>query len=65
MTAAQVLFIIALACMLGVVASFFLGMVAMTKGQEKDHKTSNKMMRMRVYFQGLALLFLLLAYLAK
>ena len=65
MTAANILFFIALACMAGVVGSFFMGMVAMTRGQKKDHKTSNKMMRMRVFFQGFALLFLLLAYLAK
>jgi hypothetical protein len=65
MTASAVFVVLALLCMLGVVASFFRGMVAMTRGQEKDHKTSNKMMQRRVYFQGFALLFFLLAYLTK
>lgn len=65
MTAATVLFFIALACMLAVVGSFFWGMVAMTGGEEKDRVKSNKMMRFRVFFQGFALLFLLLSYLAK
>ncbi len=65
MIAANILFFIALACMLGVLGSFFWGMVAMTKGQEKDAATSNKMMRLRVTFQGLALAFLLLSYLAR
>ncbi len=58
-------FIAALVCMLCVVGSFLWGIVAMTKGGEKDHLTSNKMMRMRVLFQGLAILFLFLAYAAK
>ena len=58
-------FFAALAAIGGVVVSLFWGMVAMTKGGEKDHRTSNKMMRMRVLFQGLAILFLFLAYLAK
>lgn len=65
MVASTVLFFIALACMLAVVGSFFWGMVAMTGGSDKDRIASNKMMRFRVGFQGLALLFLLLSYLAK
>jgi len=52
-------------CMLGVVGSFLWGMVAMTKGGERNHKTSNKMMQMRIIFQALAILFLFLAYAAK
>ena len=55
----------AMVCMVGVVISLFWGMVAMTKGGEKDHQNSNKMMRMRVLFQGLTILFLFLAYLAR
>lgn len=58
-------FFAALACMVGVLLSLLLGVVAMTKGQEKDHKTSNSMMRMRVVMQGMALLFLLLSTMAK
>lgn len=65
MTAATLLFFIALGFMLAVAGSFFWGMVAMTGGEEKDRRTSNKMMRMRVTFQGLALVFLLLAYIAR
>ena len=65
MSAATIFFFMALASMLAVLGSFFWGMVAMTKGQEKDHRTSNKMMRMRVIFQGLALLFLVLSAAAK
>lgn len=65
MTAANLLFFIALACMLAVVGSLIWGMVAMTRGSEKDAQTSNKMMRFRVVFQGLALAFLFLSYLAR
>lgn len=66
MTAAHLFFFLALACMVGVVAVFFMGMVAMTRGAgEKDAKLSNKMMYLRVLFQGGAILFLFLAYAAK
>jgi len=37
----------------------------MTKDTKKDHKTSNIMMRFRVLFQGLTILFLVLAYFSK
>jgi hypothetical protein len=47
------------------VASLFGGLLAMSKGTEKDHKTSNKMMQARVILQGLAILFLFLAYAAR
>ncbi|MDE1152806.1 MAG: twin transmembrane helix small protein [Micavibrio sp.] len=57
--------VLALLCMLCVVGSFLWGMVAMTKGGERDHKTSNKMMQMRVVFQALAILFLFLSYATK
>jgi hypothetical protein len=65
MTVSTALFFVALACLLGVVVSLFWGLFAMTQGEQKDRVTSNKMMRMRVFFQGLTLLFLLLSYLAK
>jgi hypothetical protein len=65
MTTATVLFFIALACMAVVVGSLLTGIVAMARGREKDHKTSNKMMQMRVLFQGLAIVFLFLSYLAR
>lgn len=60
-----IFFIIALICMAGVVVSLVAGLATMTKGGEKAPRLSNKMMRLRVLFQGLALLFLFLAYLAK
>ena len=65
MTTANILFFIALGFMIAVVASFFGGMISMTRGGEEDNKTSNKMMRLRVTFQGLALIFLLLSFLAR
>lgn len=51
--------------MVAVVISFLGGIIAMTKGQKKDHQNSNKMMNFRVFFQGLAILFLLLSFVAK
>ncbi|HYD19312.1 MAG TPA: twin transmembrane helix small protein [Patescibacteria group bacterium] len=65
MSGANLLFFAALICMVAVLGSFLLGMVAMTREGEKNRDRSNKMMRFRVLFQGLALLFLLLAYLAR
>lgn len=58
-------FFAALLCIAGVVISLFGGMIAMAKGQAKDHRASNKMMQMRVVCQSLAIGFLTLAYLAK
>lgn len=58
-------FFIALACMLGVLGSLIFGVAFMTKGGEKDHQSSNRMMRLRIVLQGLALAFMLLAALAK
>ncbi|MBI1214805.1 MAG: twin transmembrane helix small protein [Alphaproteobacteria bacterium] len=51
--------------MLVVVFSLIAGIVTMTKDTDKSHKKSNKMMQMRVLFQGLALLFLFLSYMAR
>jgi hypothetical protein len=62
---ATVFLIAAVICMLGVVVVFVRGIGAMTGGKDKDHERSNKMMRWRVIFQAGALLFLLLAYLAR
>lgn len=61
----NIFFLAAMAAMIGVVISLFWGLFVMTKGAEKDHQTSNKMMRLRVLFQGLAIIFLFLAYLSK
>jgi hypothetical protein len=66
MTASGIFFILALVCMVGVVGVFLTGIVAMTRGAgQKDAKLSNKMMYLRVIFQGGAILFLFLAYAAK
>lgn len=48
--------------LLGVIVSLVMGVGAMTRGKENDSKTSNKMMQMRVFCQGLVLLFLFLAF---
>ena len=61
MTASAFFFVAALVCMLGIFLSLVAGIVAMTRGREQDHKTSNKMMRFRVILQGLAIIFLFLA----
>lgn len=61
----QTLFIAALVSMAGVVISMVLGFRAMAKGSQQDHKTSQRMMRMRVFFQAMAVLFLFLAYVTK
>jgi hypothetical protein len=65
MTLSNFFFFAALAAIGGVVVSLAWGLFAMTRTEQKDRVTSNKMMRMRVLFQGLALFLLLLAYLAK
>ena len=51
--------------MLGVVGSLIGGIFVMTKGAEKDRRTSNKMMQLRVLCQGAAIMLLFLAYLAR
>jgi hypothetical protein len=55
----------ALLCILAVTGTLFWGVVTMAKPADKERMKSNKLMRMRVLFQGLALLFLALAYLAR
>ncbi len=66
MSPLSVVFVIAAAvAALGVVGSFFWGMVVMTRGREADTKTSNRMMQFRVICQGLVFLFLFLAYAAQ
>lgn len=51
--------------LLGVVISLVVGVGAMTRGKEKDTQTSQKMMQMRIFCQGLVLLFLFLAFMAS
>jgi hypothetical protein len=58
-----VLLVIAMLATLGVL---FLGMFSMAKGGEFNRKYGNKLMRLRVIMQGLAiLLFLLLILVVK
>ncbi len=47
--------------MAAVLASLFLGVFVMAKGGESNKKHSNKLMRMRVMLQGLAVLLFILA----
>jgi len=66
MSSLSIIFIVAAGlALLGVVGSLFWGMVVMTRGREQDHKTSNRMMQLRVLCQGLTLFFLFLAYAAQ
>ncbi len=65
MTATSLFFTLALACIAGVVLVFVMGMLALTRGREKDHTTSNRMMRLRILLQAGAILFLFLAFATK
>ena len=47
--------------MLAVLASLFLGLFVMVKGGEANKKYGNKLMQARVWLQGLAILFFILA----
>ncbi len=65
MTLATLFIIAAMICIVCVVVSLFGGLFFLTQGEQKDRMSSNKMMRMRVLFQGLTIFFLFLAYLAS
>ena len=44
----------------------FTGLISMARGGEFDRKNSNRLMRLRVLFQGIAvLIFILLAFVFK
>lgn len=58
------LILLTFAC-LAVVGTLVLGIFAMTKGGDFNQKYGNKMMRLRVVFQGLALALLAMAYFAS
>lgn len=60
-----IFFFVAAACMAAVLVSLLVGLVAMGKGGEKDHRTSNKMMQFRIIFQAAAIFFLFMSFLAK
>ena len=51
--------------MLAVLASLGIGLFAMAKGGEFGRKNSNKMMRIRIGLQALAILFFFLAVSSK
>ncbi len=57
-----VLLIIAMVLTLGVL---FAGLITMARGGEFSRKYGNKLMRWRVIMQGIALIILALAFLAK
>ena len=63
--AMSMMFVILMAlAMLGVLVSLFTGLVSMTRGGDFNRRNGNKMMRMRVLFQGLALLLFVAAALS-
>ena len=58
-------FIAMIGAMLAVLASLFIGVFYMTKEGKDNREKSLKMMKVRVYLQGLALLLFALAFLAS
>lgn len=58
----HIVYIILGVAMLSVFGVLVLGLLSMVKGGEFDKKYSNKLMKARVYLQGLALALLALAY---
>ena len=61
----KVFIVIAFAAMAGVVISLVRGFIVMGGSTKKENEKSQKMMQMRVICQGIALVSLFLAYLAK
>ena len=53
--------ILMLGAMLAVLLSLTIGIIAMAKGGEFGKKYGNKLMRMRVFLQGLALVLFVIA----
>ena len=59
------MFVILMAlAMLGVLVSLFTGLVSMARGGDFNRRNGNKMMRMRVLLQGLAVLLFVAAALS-
>lgn len=58
----HVFYILMIAAMAAVLASLFIGLYYMTRQGEENRKMSNKMMRVRVGLQALALVFFVLAF---
>jgi hypothetical protein len=61
----KVFLVIAAIAGIGVVISLFRGFLAMGGSTKEENQKSQKMMQMRVICQGIALVSLFLAYLAK
>lgn len=60
----DIFFILLLISMAAVLLSLVMGVVLMSKGGEISKKYSNKLMKARVFLQGMALLFFVLAVLS-
>jgi len=54
--AANPFFILMIVAMLAVLAALFAGLIGMARGGEFNEKYGNKLMRLRVILQGVALL---------
>ena len=61
----NILFIAMLAAMLAALATMAIGIIVMGKGGEANQKYGHKLMRARVYLQGLALALFALAVLSS
>lgn len=61
----NIFLVLALICLAAVLATLVIGVFAMAKEGDDARKRSNKFMQLRVALQGLTLLFLLLAWLAR
>lgn len=62
---ANFFFILMILAMLAVLASLFVGLFAMARGGEFNAKYGNKLMRLRVLFQGVAVILFIAAVLAS
>lgn len=60
----QVFFILMMVAMLGVLGTLGAGMVVMARGGDINRQYSNRLMRLRVILQGVALMFFTLAVMA-
>lgn len=54
-------FIMTLVTMLAVVITLAAGLIVMSRGGEKNKKYGNRLMQARVFLQGLAIVFFMLA----
>lgn len=61
----HILIVLMILAMLAVLASLLVGLIAMARGGAVDARYANKLMRLRVAFQGLALVLFVLAMIAS